>query len=168
MNHSEVLNNIRLIENAGEALGDLYVIKNGIATLANDVFIFRPTRVDSAYYYHVRNGLEYPIEKGICRDIIKPNILKTEAEIAEKEEKIITPYDEDNSVIKEDYFKNKYPKAYSYLQTCRAVLEARDKGEGDYGAWYAFGRTQAIADSGRKLLFPYMSDLPHFVYMPQK
>lgn len=168
LNHSEVLNNIRLIENAGEALGDLYVIKNGIATLANDVFIFRPTRVDSAYYYHVRNGLEYPIEKGICRDIIKPNILKTEAEIAEKEEKIITPYDEDNSVIKEDYFKNKYPKAYSYLQTCRAVLEARDKGEGDYGAWYAFGRTQAIADSGRKLLFPYMSDLPHFVYMPQK
>lgn len=40
--------------------------------------------------------------------------------------------------------------------------------EGDYGAWYAFGRSQAIADSGLKLLFPYMSDLPHFVYMPQK
>lgn len=168
LNHSEVLNNIRLIENAGEALGDLYVIKNGIATLANDVFIFRPTRIDETYYYLLREGCEYPIEKAICRDIIKPNILKTEAEIAEKEEKIITPYDDNTNVIKEDFFINNYPKAYAYLQSCRDVLDARDKGEGDYGAWYAFGRTQAIADSGRKLLFPYMSDLPHFVYMPQR
>ena len=168
LNHSEVLNNIRLIENAGEALGDLYVIKNGIATLANDVFIFRPIRTDENYYYLMREGRVFPIEKAICRDIIKPNILKTEAEIAEKEEKIIMPYDENSNVITEDFFINNYPKAYAYLQSCRKVLDARDKGEGDYGAWYAFGRTQAIADSGRKLLFPYMSDLPHFVYMPQK
>ncbi len=168
LNRSEVLDNIRLIENAGEALGDLYVIKNGIATLANDVFIFRPTRIDENYYYLNRLEHEYPIEKAICRDIIKPNVLKTEAEIAEKEEKIITPYDENSIVITEDFFISNYPKAYSYLQSCRDVLDARDKGEGDYGAWYAFGRTQAIADSGRKLLFPYMSDLPHFVYMPQK
>lgn len=168
LNRREVLDNIRLIENAGEALGDLYVIKNGIATLANDVFIFRPIRTDENYYYLARLNREYPIEKAICRDIIKPNILKTEAEIAEKEEKIITPYDENSNVITEDFFINNYPKAYYYLQSCREVLDARDKGEGDYGAWYAFGRTQAIADSGRKLLFPYMSNLPHFVYMPQK
>jgi type I restriction-modification system DNA methylase subunit len=168
LNYSEVLNNIRLIENAGEALGDLYVIKNGIATLANDVFIFRPTKVDEEYYYLTREGKEYPIEKTICRDIIKPNILKTEAEIADKEEKIIAPYDENSALIAEDVFISRYPKAYAYLQSCRDILDARDKGEGDYGAWYAFGRTQAIADSGRKLLFPYMSDLPHFVYMPQQ
>ena len=168
LNHSEVLINIRLIENAGEALGDLYLIKNGIATLANDVFIFRPTRIDDNYFYLRREGCEYPIEKGICRDIIKPNILKTEAEIVEKEEKIITPYDDKYNVIAEELFINNYPKAYAYLQLCREVLDARDKGEGDYDAWYAFGRTQAIADSGKKLLFPYMSDLPHFVYMPQK
>ena len=54
------------------------------------------------------------------------------------------------------------------MSAYRHVLDARDKGEGDYGAWYAFGRTQAIADSGKKLLFPYMSDLPHFVYTSQK
>lgn len=168
LNHSEVLNNICLIENAGEALGDLYVIKNGIATLANDVFIFRPTRTDKSFYYLTREGREYPIERGICRDIIKPNILKSEAEIAEKEEKIITPYDDNSNVITEDFFISNYPQAYAYLQSCREVLDARDKGEGDYGAWYAFGRTQAIADSGRKLLFPYMSDMPHFVYMPQR
>lgn len=168
LNRNEVLENIRLIENAGEALGDKYVIKNGIATLANDIFIFKPVKADESFYYLVKDGNEYPIEKGICRDIIKPNILKTESEIPEKEEKIISPYDANYNVIEEDYFKTTFPCAYDYLSSCREVLDARDKGEGDYGAWYAFGRTQAIADSGRKLLFPYMSDLPHFVYTSQK
>ena len=168
LNRNEVLENIRLIENAGESLGDKYVIKNGIATLANDVFIFRPIRSDDNYHYLVREGKEYSIEKGICRDIIKPNILKSEDEISEKEEKIISPYDADCNVIPENYFVMNYPNAYEYLKDCRDVLDKRDKGEGDYEAWYAFGRTQAIADSGKKLLFPYMSDLPHFVYTSQK
>lgn len=168
LNRNEVLNNIRLIENAGEALGDKYVIKNGIATLANDVFIFRPIRSDDDYYYLIRDGREYAIEKGICRNIIKPNILKNEAEIHEKEEKIIAPYDAECKVIAEEFFRENYPCAYDYLQGCRDVLDARDKGEKEYEAWYAFGRTQAIADSGRKLLFPYMSDLPHFVYTSQR
>ena len=168
LNRSDVLDNIRLIENAGEALGDKYIIKNGIATLANDVFIFRPVRTDNEYYYLTKEDVEYPIEKNICRNIIKPNILKTEAEIPEKEEKIISPYDSDCNIIQEDFFIKNYPYAYEYLKTCKKTLDARDKGEGDYGAWYAFGRTQAIADNGRKLLFPYMSDSPHFVYAPQK
>ena len=168
LNKIDVLENIRLIENAGEALGDKYVIKNGIATLANNVFIFRPIKSDAKYYYLVKDNMEYPIEKGICRNIIKPNILKSEADIPEKEEKIISPYDSDNNVISEDFFIQHYPCAYRYLSACRETLDARDKGEGDYGAWYAFGRTQAISDSGRKLLFPYMSDLPHFVYTSQK
>ena len=168
LNRRDVLENIQRIENAGEALGDKYVIKNGIATLANDVFIFRPVREDEHYFYLCRNGREYPIEKGICRVIIKPNILKSEAEIPEKEEKIISPYDAHNSVMAELFFKENYPCAYRYLEACKPILDARDKGEGNYGAWYAFGRTQAISDSGKKLLFPYISDLPHFVYTPQK
>lgn len=168
LNRSEILENIRIIENIGEPLGDKYVIKNGIATLANDVFIFRPVREDTKYFYLYRDGYEYPIEKGICRNIIKPNILKTEDEIPEKEEKIISPYDAMYNVIAEDYFINCFPCAYKYLESCKKILAARDKGEGDYGAWYAFGRTQAISDTGLKLLFPYMSDLPHFVYTSQK
>lgn len=168
LNKSNVLENIQRIESAGVALGDKYVIKNGIATLANNVFIFKPGREDNSYYYLEKNGEECPIEKAICRDVIKPNILKSEAEIPEKEEKIIFPYDNQYNVITERLFKSDYPCAYQYLETCRPILDKRDKGEGNYGAWYAFGRTQAISDSGRKLLFPYISDLPHFIYTPQK
>lgn len=168
LNKKEILNNISLIENAGEHLGNKYVIKNGIATLANDVFIFRAIKSDAVYYYLFKNGVEYPIERSVCREIIKPNILKEESDIPEKEERIIYPYDSENKVISEDYLASQFPYAYKYLCSFREVLDARDKGEGDYGAWYAFGRTQAIADKGRKLLFPYMSDVPHFVYTSQK
>lgn len=160
LNTNDVLRNIHHIETAGESLGNKYVIKNGIATLANDVFIFRPVHSDELYYYLTRNGNVYQIEKGICRDIIKPNILKTENEMIDKQEKIKSPYDTEYNLITEDFFIPKYPFAYQYLQSCRKILDACDKGEGDYGAWYAFGRTQAIADKGLKLLFPYMSAPP--------
>lgn len=168
LNRKDVLDNIRKIENAGESLGDKYVIKNGIATLANDIFIFRPVREDDKFYYFNRESVEVQVERDVCRDIIKPNILKSEVEIPDKEEKIITPYDAECKVINEDFFVDNYPFAYHYLASYREVLDARDKGEGNYDAWYAFGRTQAIADYGRKLVFPYMSDLPHFIYTPQE
>ena len=168
LNRGDILENIRLIENAGTSLGDSYIIKNGIATLANDIFIFKPDRFDDEFYYLDKDNIEYRIEKTICRDIIKPNIVKTEEDIPAKEEKIISPYDTNYNVIQEDFFKDNYPFAYEYLAAHRNILDARDKGEGDYEAWYAFGRTQAIADKGLKLLFPYMSDLPHFVYTDQK
>lgn len=168
LNDGSVLENIRLIENAGASLGDSYVMKNGIATLANDIFIFKPIKSDEKYYYLLKDGVEYPIEKDICRSIIKPNVIKTEKDIPVKEERIITPYDSESNVIKESLFKSQYPHAYNYLSTKREILDARDKGEGDYDAWYAFGRTQAIADKGLKLLFPYMSDVPHFVFTSQR
>lgn len=162
-----VVDNIRRIEQAGTPLGDKYVIKNGIATLANSVFIFRPRHTDARYHYLIKDGTEYPIEIGICRDIIKPNVLKSEEDIREKEEKIISPYDAKGNLMGENAFKEHFPMAYKYLSSQRATLDKRDKGSGDYGEWFAFGRTQAIADKGKKLLFPYMSDVPHFVYTPQ-
>lgn len=168
LNRNEILENIHLIESTGEALGDKYIIKNGIATLANEIYIFRPASIDDHFYYLIREEKEYPIEKEICRDIIKPNKLKTEEEISEKIEKVIYPYDMNFKPISEDCFICKYPFAYKYLMSCKNILDARDKGKGKYEAWYAYGRTQAIADHGRKLLFPYMSDFPHFVYTSQR
>lgn len=168
LNKTEVLDNIRKIEQAGEALGNKYVIKNGIATLANNIYIFRPSYCDHEYYYIQRDGIDYRIEKSICKDIVKPNILKNEDDLAEKEEKIIFPYKSDYSIIPENELKERFPNTYNYLLCAKDILDARDKGEGDYRTWYAYGRTQALSDSGKKLLFPYMSDHPHFIYAPQK
>lgn len=164
LNNAEILQNIRKIESIGMPLGEMFQIKNGIATLANGIYIFRPVREDGMYFYLRTDGMEFPIEKGICRDIIKPNILHTEEEIPDIIEKVIFPYDENNKIMVEAVFMSKYPKAYKYLLLNKIKLSQRDKGKKNYEAWYAFGRSQATGDNGRKLLFPYMTDHPHFVY----
>lgn len=164
LNQSDVLQIINRIEQTGTTLGNKYRIKNGIATLANDLFIFQPNREDESYYYMNVKGVEFCIEKGICRDIIKPNILHNEGEIDSIMEKVIFPYDSNYKPIPEAVFISKFPKAYQYLSLHRRKLDERDKGEGNFPTWYAFGRTQAISDKGKKLLFPYMTDVPHFVF----
>lgn len=58
--------------------------------MANDIYIFRPIYEDELYFYLETDGMEFPIEKDICRDIIKPNILRTEEEIPDIIEKVIS------------------------------------------------------------------------------
>ena len=167
LNNTKVVSNINRIENAGPSLDQLYSIKNGIATLSNDVYIFKPINEDDSNYYFIKDKKEYSVEKAICREIIKPNILKTENEIDKVKEKIIYPYTNGIaplSLMKEGKLQDEFPLAYSYLLDYKSQLDERDKGKGDYGAWYAFGRTQALNDKGLKLLFPYMAKKPHFVF----
>ena len=111
LNDSTVLENIAKIESTGKSLGDSFVIKNGLATLANDIFIFKAEKSDDQYYYISRDGKNYRIEKDICRDIIKPNILKSEDELESKKELIIYPYDSNTSVYSETYMQEHFPCA---------------------------------------------------------
>ncbi|XKW97001.1 hypothetical protein R8G64_00480 [Tenacibaculum maritimum] len=135
--------------------------------MSNDVYIFKPINEDDSNYYFIKDKKEYSVEKTICREIIKPNILKTENEIDEIKEKIIYPYTNGIaplSLLKESKLQDEFPLAYNYLLDYKSQLDERDKGNGDYGAWFAFGRTQALNDKGLKLLFPYMAKKPHFVF----
>lgn len=171
LNDKRIIENIKRIESAGKSLGSAYKIRNGIATLSNDTYIFKPVTENKNFYILTQNGMRYEIEKTICRDIIKPNILKYEHEIESVKEKLIYPYTNGISplsLMKEEYLKSNFPKAYEYLLENKKDLQKRDKGNGDYGAWYAFGRTQALSDKGFKLLFPYMAKNPHFVFTDQK
>jgi len=171
---------IAQIEAAGEPLGKRVQIKNGIATLRNDLFVFKPVRADRRYYYLDRNETEYAIERALCRNIVKPNTLKSEDELDEHVEKLIFPYHIKSSVSKSGKPKSeahlisptelskKYPRAQAYLKSCRSELSKRDKGEGNYEQWYAFGRSQGLTIHGAKLLFPYIADAPSFVFSAQE
>lgn len=180
LNKSQILENIDKLENAGITLGNKYSIKNGLATLSNDIFIFKPVDEDDNYYYH-QNGKLHKIEKSICRNIIKPNRLKKEIEIPLLTEKIIFPYHSNSDqldlfkgghnkmiVFEELYFQDTYPNAYAYLKHNQEQLFNRDKGKPKKYKWFEFGRSQAINDYGKKLLFPYMSSQPYFVYTNQE
>ena len=171
LSYPKAIKNITKIENCGSSLGSLYPIKNGIATLSNDIYIFKPIKEDDTYYFLEKNKKIYKIERGICRDIIKPNILKYEHEIPDLKEKLIYPYTNGISpisIMREDYFYENYPHTYNYLKDNKKQLDQRDKGDGDYGAWFAFGRTQALNDKGLKLLFPYIAKRPYFVFTDQE
>lgn len=164
LNDAKVLDNIRIIESTGQPLASLYPVKNGIATLANDIYIFKPSREDEDYYYRMSNGREIKIEKGICRNIIKPNILKSEDDLVSAMERIIFPYTTSFELLPEQVFNTSYPYAYKFLKSEKQELLKRDKGGAkDYPSWFAFGRTQAMSDFGVRLLFPYMTDYPHFI-----
>jgi len=180
LNKPDVLENINKIETTGIPLGDKFPIRNGLATLSNDIFIFKPVDEDENYFYH-QNGKLHKIEKGICRDVIKPNRLKTESEIPVLKEQIIFPYHKENKnsdsldtkskkkiAFDEKYFKTNFPNAYLYLQGNKKQLLNRDKGKNTKYKWFEFGRTQALNDLGKKLLFPYMAGQPYFVYSDQE
>lgn len=171
LNNNLIITNIKKIERAGKNLGEEYKIKNGIATLSNDIYIFKPVDENDNYYFLKRNDKVYKIEKNICREIIKPNILKNENEIENVKEKIIYPYTNGVTpltLISEDNLKSNFPNTYKYLRAHKKELKERDGGNGKYPEWYAFGRTQALTDKGYKLLFPYMAKEPHFVFTDQK
>ncbi|MCD8402090.1 Eco57I restriction-modification methylase domain-containing protein [Tenacibaculum finnmarkense] len=167
---------ISKIENCGTSLGKKFEIRNGFATLKNNIYIFKPVKEDFEYYYLLKDGIEYKIEKGICRNAIKPNTLKSEEELDRKIEKLIFPYNIEFkktelsktkekilTTLTETQFKMDYPFAFSYLLTNKKTLALRDKGNKKYDEWFSFGRNQALTLNGFKLLFPYITNKPCFV-----
>lgn len=173
---------IQKIITTGAPLGNKFDIRNGFATLKNSVYVFKPISEDEEYFYLEKKGnIKYKIEKNICRNAIKPNVLKSESEIQDYTEKIIFPYhvnykninlfEEKNITVKifdEKYFKSSFPCAYKYLLDHQDILAERDKGEREYEKWFSYGRSQALTYHGYKLFFPYISETPRFVFSEDK
>lgn len=157
---------INKIESIGTPLGEKFRTRNGIATLKNNIYIFSPISEDEDYYY-LNNDTVYAIEKGICTDIINPNKLK-KAGITEKiKQKIILPYKRTMTnveIIDEKSFRINFPMAYKYLKSKKTILATRDKGNGNYEKWYAFGRNQSLEKMKNKLFFPHItSNIPNYL-----
>ncbi|HCE53634.1 MAG TPA: N-6 DNA methylase [Lutibacter sp.] len=156
---------ISKIESKGTPFGELYQTRHGIATLKNDIYIFRPVDEDENYFY-LQNGSLYKIEKGICKDIVNSNKLSREVSLNTLKEKVIFPYDhqEKPKLLTEESIRDKYPEAYRYFENKRKVLNTRDKGNGNYENWFAFGRTQSLEKIKNKMFFPKYSDrTPNFI-----
>ena len=157
---------IRRIRETGVPLEKYATIRNGFATLRNDVYLFVPTREDERYYYFESEGREVQVERGICRNAVKGNILRCEEDVEVNTEKLIFPYStgEGNVVlpIEEDKMRMRYPYVYRYLENNRRALKERSKSE-EIKPWYLYGRSQALNVTGYKLLFPYIADNPYFI-----
>lgn len=161
--HSDV---IHKIEAVGIPFSKKFKTRTGIATLKNEIFIFDPVSEDDEYYY-LLNGSLFPIERSICKEIINSNKLTNEVELSSLTEKVIFPYEFINgkaTILSERRLQSEYPCAHYYLKTKKKVLETRDKGEGEYAKWFAFGRTQSLEQMRYKLFFPHITPhTPHFI-----
>lgn len=153
------------IEGTGVSFGELYKTRNGIATLKNNIYIFNPIDESNDYYY-LQNGKIYEIEKDICKDIINPNKFTQAESVDSIKVKAIFPYEYVNNraiLLDEKYIKINYPKAYKYLTDKRKILGTRDKGNGKYQNWYAYGRNQSLEKLKYKLFFPHITpSTPNF------
>lgn len=162
MRKNDIDSVIQKLESAGTPLSK-WKIRNGLATLKNDIYFFTPSKADDKYYYRMLDGIEYRIERSICIKVAKPNIIKSEQDLIDKIEIAIFPYKLKNNVfvvIGEDEMMEKYPCAYHFFVDNKDVLQQRDKGKADYPTWYAYGRTQGMNNFGKKLLIPYIADEP--------
>lgn len=150
---------ISRIEAIGKSFGERYKTRHGIATLKNDIYIFKPVKEDDDFYY-LQNGNLFPIEKGICKDILNSNKLSREIDFEDVKEKVLFPYNADikPKALDERCLREQYPKAFQYLKHKRSILAERDKGKGKYEKWFAFGRTQSLEKVSNKLFFPKFSD----------
>lgn len=154
------------IENIGRQFKDLYETKNGIATLKNDVFKFVPTKEDHNYFYFLKNKIQYTVEKTICRPVINANKIKSEKDLETNSEQIIYPYYMSDGILKildEKILETNYPYARQYLKEYKDVLAKRDKSNGKYEKWYAYGRRQSMGINAYKLFFPHICERPNFV-----
>jgi len=145
------------LESIGTPFGQIYNTKSGIATLKNNVYIFKSIQEDEKYFY-MNDGTK--IEKEACKEVINSNQFNTYDDIKNLKEKIIFPYTYDKNnqaiIIEEEIFSSQFPKAYAYLLTKKDLLSTRDKGNGKYPVWYAFGRTQSLEKVKYKLFFPQL------------
>ncbi len=162
----EQLEYVNKIESVGRLFKDVYTTRNGIATLKNDVYKFFPIKEDDDYFFlKTKKDKVYKIEKGICRDIVNPNKVRSEEEIIANDEKIIFPYEQEEDeilILEEEVLCKLYPLAYRYLCDNKKVLAKRDKGKREYEKWYAYGRRQSLDINSYKLFFPHLSERPTF------
>ena len=152
-------------ETVGIPLGKYCSSRHGIATLSNKTFIFSPKSTEDDIYILEKNGIRYPIEQGICRDVVNSNKLNSGVDFDTLIEKVIFPYHIDETgravVYSEEEMQERYPMAMAYLQSQRKVLDKRDKEHTDtYPEWYAYGRTQSLVMPTYKLFFPKIANKP--------
>lgn len=151
------------VENIGTPLGRYCNSRHGIATLSNKTYIFRPVASDADFFVLEKEGVHYPIERGICRDIVNSNKLNSDVDFDSLVEKVIFPYRIDEAdkavVYSETEMQAQFPMALAYLRSQRGELAKRDKGHTeDYPMWYAYGRTQSLVMPRYKLFFPKIAN----------
>lgn len=161
---------IHVIENAGTALGKLFDIAVGIATLKDDVFFVDGSTLNKSLISKSTSNGYFQIEHEITKPVYKISDFKNQNDVNSNSRRVIYPYIEKNGNItpmSEEQMAADYPKCYEYLKSEKDQLLARDKGKINYNPFYVWGRTQGLNKKGLKLITPTFSQLPRFLQVAE-
>ena len=104
------------------------------------------------------------IEPGILKPLLRTNSLAA-YEHPTIRSWILFPYRIEQSVAKllsADEIRTAYPNAWQYLKANEKTLKARERGKWNHAQWYAFGRSQNLAQmDDTKLIVQVMALTPN-------
>ena len=127
------------------SFGEKYNVGSTIATLANQCYIFSPTKVDDNYYYID----DFKVEKSIVKKAFSPKNI-----YFQREEYIIYPYYYSNENIltkyTEEEFENQFPECVNFLKSKEYIL--RNRTSDSNSLWFEYGRSQALKYMNNKKL----------------
>ena len=156
--------NLGKLESQGPALGELFTLRVGFATLKDKVFFVRA--IGNSVVGETPTGNTIEIEPEITRPAIKISEFGSESDLSSNTRRIIFPYERATkkyAPLTEGVLLNRFPNCYRYLQTWQEALSTRDKGLRQIEPWYAWGRTQSMDAPGPKLLTKTFSNRPNFL-----
>ncbi len=157
-----VESNIKKIENQFFVLKPF--INTGIATLRDEVYC---VDFDGKFFFKNVNGKKYIIDS----DLIKPIYKIPKFKNSKQSGYFIFPYTIKNNIatiIDERTMQREFSNTYEYLLARKNELDLRDKGRANPVSWYAYGRTQGLNKSGKKLLFSTFGAKPNFIFIDNK
>lgn len=144
--------------NIGIKFSDFFEVKNSVATLLNEAFIFKEYERRDDYYIID----EYKIEEELVKDAASIKSLSR----GENSYKIIFPYrieDGKRKDYSENEFEDRFPGAVRYLKQFKDKLKKRKKDKNTL--WFQYGRSQAITSvTGNKLIIPMVITKEVHVY----
>lgn len=140
-----------LIEKTGasdDTLGAHAQLISGIATLADGAFTLKNPQVIfmNGERYIEQQDPQFPEHTLRVPERFAPRIIKATKrdQMSENGPRILCPYDAQWRIVDERTLSEQAPDLLQWLTRRRALLDQRDKGKGQYEAWYAYGRRQGF------------------------
>ncbi len=141
-------------------------IFQGLVTGADPVFILE--KRSKGVFYSEALEREVQLEPDLLHPLCKGSVNVRRYEIDDVTKSILFPYhigDEKAVLIPANEFSKKYPKCWHYLGENRKALEGRERGKWHHDKWYAFGRSQNLAEMEQeKILTPSIAKRASFTH----
>jgi type I restriction-modification system DNA methylase subunit len=138
----------------------------GLQTSADKIYIFTPEEETTNTFVFNYKGVRKEVEKEICLPCIY-DLSFGLYDTVDPNAQMIFPYeikDGTAETISEEYFNEKYPLCWDYLNEYKESLEKRSI-NGKDPKWYQFGRSQSLTrfHNSSKLIWHVLSTKPSYI-----